>query len=627
MKKLIALLFMFTLLSNGLVFSQLTQEQIDRVSRLECKLTFNGDAVVGVRTDGTTDLNRICTLPPVVALFTSPFNVTYEDNFITSATFTPTGGTSIYDIQSNGVPVELWQSPINPDQVHAVYMTAELGDPGFANRRTKYYYSADRGTTWSFISEVPTNVRSGYCTVTGLSDNNVMVANHHTDGISRTFIYVDIFPGLGSWLELDPVLGPHIQAEWPRFIATGNITNPTKMVILSSGNASDTCWTNTGQTLTPPGEFTGWTYLDGADNAERHAIARGQDGRIGITYVAHPTLNLANIGDAFFLESTDDGATFSTPIKIYDGMVGGDSLGVLGGMSLVYQYNQPKVVFTVATLSPGTPGSYYPGGYSYIRCWSPTFPGTDPNKSVVVADSNNIPYNPYFWTASSDGLSGICKPNIGLSADGDVLFSGFLAASAFTGGSVDTTSFFDGYFSASGDGGLTWKTPVKITPDSPRRDWTNTSISPYNDNSATTWYANLLIQSDSIPGSLVNHPANGESLAQLMFVRVEISMDSIDVGVKNISNEIPGEYSLQQNYPNPFNPTTTIRFDIPSTSNVTLKVYNITGQEVATLINNEFVSAGIKEIDFNAVNLSSGIYFYTLKANDFTATKKMILLK
>ena len=152
------------------------------------------------------------------------------------------------------------------------------------------------------------------------------------------------------------------------------------------------------------------------------------------------------------------------------------------------------------------------------------------------------------------------------------------------------------------------------------------SREPIKNDNANNWYANVLIQSDSVPGSFVNHTANGQSLAQLMFVRVEVSRDSV-IGIKNISSEIPGEYSLQQNYPNPFNPSTTIRFNIPNTSNVTLKIYNINGQEIATLVNNEVVSAGIKEVDFNAVNLSSGIYFYTLKANDFTATKKMVLLK
>jgi len=99
------------------------------------------------------------------------------------------------------------------------------------------------------------------------------------------------------------------------------------------------------------------------------------------------------------------------------------------------------------------------------------------------------------------------------------------------------------------------------------------------------------------------------------------------INIKNINGEIPFEYSLAQNYPNPFNPSTTIRFAIPENSNVTLKIYDINGREIITLINNEIVSPGIKEINFDVSGLSTGIYFYTIKAGDFRDTKKMVLLK
>ncbi len=90
---------------------------------------------------------------------------------------------------------------------------------------------------------------------------------------------------------------------------------------------------------------------------------------------------------------------------------------------------------------------------------------------------------------------------------------------------------------------------------------------------------------------------------------------------------IPVQYKLSQNYPNPFNPTTVINFTIPKAANVTLKVYNSLGQEIATLVNG-YKDASNYKVDFDASNLSSGIYFYTLKVgNNFTQTKKMILLK
>jgi hypothetical protein len=85
-------------------------------------------------------------------------------------------------------------------------------------------------------------------------------------------------------------------------------------------------------------------------------------------------------------------------------------------------------------------------------------------------------------------------------------------------------------------------------------------------------------------------------------------------------------FKLVQNYPNPFNPTTKISFAIPQTTNVTLKVYNITGNEVATLIN-QVKGAGTYNVEFNGKNLSSGVYFYKLTAGKFTAVRKMILLR
>jgi len=88
----------------------------------------------------------------------------------------------------------------------------------------------------------------------------------------------------------------------------------------------------------------------------------------------------------------------------------------------------------------------------------------------------------------------------------------------------------------------------------------------------------------------------------------------------------PAEFKLSQNYPNPFNPSTTIRFNIPEAENVVLKIYDAIGNEIVTLAD-ERLSAGNYNINFNASDLSSGIYFYSLEAGSFGATKKMILLK
>ena len=88
----------------------------------------------------------------------------------------------------------------------------------------------------------------------------------------------------------------------------------------------------------------------------------------------------------------------------------------------------------------------------------------------------------------------------------------------------------------------------------------------------------------------------------------------------------PIEYSLSQNYPNPFNPSTTIAYSILKDGLVTLKVYDVLGEEVVTLIN-EVQSAGTRNITFYASELSSGVYYYQLVSGGFISTKKLILMK
>jgi hypothetical protein len=110
-------------------------------------------------------------------------------------------------------------------------------------------------------------------------------------------------------------------------------------------------------------------------------------------------------------------------------------------------------------------------------------------------------------------------------------------------------------------------------------------------------------------------------------------MYSIDISpVTSVGNEIAvlRDFILYQNYPNPFNPVTSIKYVVGSLQNVTLKVYDILGHEVATLVNEE-KQPGTYEVEFNTSSIkhlpSSGIYFYQLKAGNYIETKKMVMLK
>ena len=101
---------------------------------------------------------------------------------------------------------------------------------------------------------------------------------------------------------------------------------------------------------------------------------------------------------------------------------------------------------------------------------------------------------------------------------------------------------------------------------------------------------------------------------------------SLLVGVNEVSIEIPKEYSISQNYPNPFNPTTKIKFALPQNGMTKIIIYDLLGREVQTIINNE-LRAGYHEINFDASNFHSGVYFYRIQAGNFIQTKKMILMK
>ncbi len=98
------------------------------------------------------------------------------------------------------------------------------------------------------------------------------------------------------------------------------------------------------------------------------------------------------------------------------------------------------------------------------------------------------------------------------------------------------------------------------------------------------------------------------------------------VGIEPVNNQVPNTYSLEQNYPNPFNPSTNINFSIPNSGLVKLSVFDISGKEVATIVNGD-VAAGNYVVNYNASQLSSGVYFYRIVAGNFTQTKKMLIVK
>jgi hypothetical protein len=541
------------------------------------------------------------------------------DNPSPVVVITDIGGRTIYDLVSNGSPVTIWQDPNTPNNIHAICISSPLNDTLFTIKLAKYYLSTDKGVMWSFIADVPT-IKSSFPTITGMSDGTALVANYSIDGggLARTQVYKDAAAGLGSFTRLDPTNGTGYL--WPRIITTSSLVLSNKFLLVAS--TPDTTRYNvcTGVNSTP-GTWLGWQTINNAEQVEAYALARGADGRLGIAFLNDNSSYPSNYGDVYFIESTNNGTSFSSPLKIFEANFSTDSLAGFRGISIVYRNIIPCVAFE--TVKQTTANTYFSGAPSNIRFWSTNLSGTDPNRSVVVADSSRVPFYPYVGV--NDMMAPVCRPVIGVSSNYNRLFILFMAASNTVGGTSTPTSFKDIFFAASINSGVSWDIPSRINPTSPRRDWSYPSISPLNDNAGSNYYANILALRDSVPGTYVNGHENGQSRAEWYNLRV-LYVIYDPPGVHNISTEVPLTTKLYDNYPNPFNPTTKIKFDLSKSSDIKLCVYDLSGREVNRIANG-YTKAGTYSVDFNGSDLSSGVYFCRLTTEYSTQTIKLMLLK
>jgi len=151
-----------------------------------------------------------------------------------------------------------------------------------------------------------------------------------------------------------------------------------------------------------------------------------------------------------------------------------------------------------------------------------------------------------------------------------------------------------------------------------------------NDSGLIAYYRMEMLEDLGINGDgaddLRDLSINGNHLDSYGDPILDVSGAFIITGIEQINNEVPHQFSLRQNYPNPFNPSTTIQFSLPDQTFVRLEIFNTLGEKVTTLVSEE-LNTGSHKYDWNAGNLPSGIYYYSLSADNFKATKKLILLK
>lgn len=323
--------------------------------------------------------------------------------------------------------------------------------------------------------------------------------------------------------------------------------------------------------------------------------------------------------------STDNGASWGTPVEVMaNSYVGGDSANPYWHEDIAYKpgTSTPYVVFCTRDIfTSNVTATQSRTGYKIVMYT----PGVAPK---VVADWHNLPIladtNKFLQVKKLQINANIVgHPSIGFSSDGSAIYVAFSAAQTDTNtyGLDIGNNYNDIYVTRSLDGGNTWSTPRNVT-NTPNVDEMYPTLERFNNGPNDVWVA---YQSDELPGSFT---FTGSGFAYQTITRPnEVLKHFTNVGITNVSSEVPSSFSLKQNFPNPFNPTTNIKFDMIKGANVTLKVFDVAGKEIATLVNNEFVGVGTKQVTFDASKLSSGIYFYTLTAGDFKETKKMMLVK
>jgi hypothetical protein len=526
-----------------------------------------------------------------------------------------------YDLQSNGSTQQLWYDLNNPGFVHSTFTYSAVDDNVWADRTCLYFGSTDFGTTWFELGGVPVNTgtsgRSGFPSIVGTSTGAAVISNHNNadQTATRSTIFIDNGPFEYNFTNHDPGATPNNQGEaiWPMLA----INSDDDIVLASSINGGDSFYVNTLSN----GVFSGWLPENG-DQAETHSLNFSNGGKVGLAWIG----GIGNDGNVYYKESTDNGLTWSTPVTVFtaipDPVVPGDIYGPIRGVCVSFVDEAPVVVFEAGWQT--NTGNYYPGREADIRFWSPNINGGVPK---VIADSNNVSYFPNYGVA--DVMWHINRPVIGRSQLPGYLFVAFAATTGeyWPGASAaDSTAFMCGMFLYSSDGGETWSDPEQFTPVStPSLDFRHVSITPVapaepTDDDIIT--VHLVMQGDPMPAST----ANGWNImppsvtAQYYHFTTEILVVGVDDDIR------VNEFNLEQNYPNPFNPSTSINYTLAEAGDVSLRVFDVLGREVATLVNST-QNAGSYDITFDASDLASGLYIYTLKTGNFVSSKKMMLLK
>ena len=509
-------------------------------------------------------------------------------------TYTTLSG--FYDIQTNNTCQYIRVNPAN-GKMHVVYMVADDSVVINAARRTAYAFSSNGGLTWNNFSQIRIPARrSGFPSLDLLRGPNAglpVIVNHSNTPYVQSIPFVDSPEGSGAFSELSAP--PLIQSGtdepiWP------DVAGVSDGSIALAGMSQIGC--RIYVTLTSNfSTYSPWQGPPISDCSSRYILEANDSGSIGLVYTASGSVRLYSsvVGSLTWRD------TIIIPSPI---VIGSDTFAIWGSIDFVYLNNQPVVVMALQKIN--RPLSNDGAAIGFWSRATGVVLAVPRNAVQGIVDSLTRPQSRHL----SMGY-----PVIGIS--GQYIVVGFQAFMRDT--SAHGFNYSDVFWTFSIAGGRNWFHPENLT-NTQLLDERYPSISRWNHGGPSMVEANMVWQEDSEPGSHITDGAT-VSRSKQVFSRRSIIWNS---AAEN--DQQPYEFSLRQNYPNPFNPTTEIRYQISEVSRVTLKVFDVLGREVATLVN-EAKAPGKYEIQFDASNLSSGVYYYQLRAGSFVATKKMLLIR
>ena len=531
------------------------------------------------------------------------------------------GLTGYYDYYTNGNNLHrIWVSG------DTVIVTVDQTDSTSAQistaRKSYYQYTTNNGVTWGSDAILVNADGNAYPNLSPMvlsgSRTVVLSGRQFVSGGRRGYVGVDVILGAGSFTNTLVNTG----------LGSDNFGEPISSTVLGcgwlGGGTADTIYyarfdASTNTYSTPQVLFSGVPA-----NARSFTAANGNNAvTVGYWNATAPTSLRVK-------SSTDGGNTFGSEVTaITEGFtVNGTQVAPWFNADMIYKPGTTNLYMAFGTLETGNFGTLR--GYK-LMVWSPSVNGGTP---VRVVDYLNYPpmADTNIWNDRARniqvGMTAMSHPGLAFSNDGSrlyVVYSGMQldtvnSSNYSTDGSYN---YNDIYVQYSDDQGATWTAPRNLT-NTPTADEIYPSISRVGNTNTSISVTYALSE---CPGS-TSFTNTSTPICKVYQIYKKYNPETgVVIGIQNVSSEIPASFNLQQNYPNPFNPSTTIRFSVPKASVVTVGVYDVTGKLVATLANNEYVTAGVKEINFNAANLASGIYFYTIKSGDFSQTKKMILVK